>query len=198
MTQLQAANHGNGVAPYDLYCTPADVTAAVIPLLHEYRFPTELWEPACGKGDMARVLEGAGFDVLSSDLADHGFGTSRKDFLQTTFVPINAVVTNPPWSLAREFVRHAVITLDIPYVAMLLKDTFWQAADRDVLWQARRPCCIAQLTWRPDFTGSRAPYFGCCWSIWTPDDVSACEFVRVSRPPTTEVAVLKQVDCTDV
>jgi hypothetical protein len=58
-------------------------------------------EPACGNGAITRVLEDYGFaEVESYDLAE---GT---DFLNET-LPVAQIITNPPYSLAYEFIQHA-------------------------------------------------------------------------------------------
>lgn len=178
MTVAQAAGSGAPREPNDLYETPEDVTRAVLPLLRDFGFPTLLWEPACGHGKMAEVLRRDGYSVTATDLVDYGYGRSGVDYLATPSTHA-AVVTNPPWKLAHEFVFRS---LDIPFLALLLKDTFWQPRCREGLWRARQPDLIAQLTWRPDWTGSRRPYFSAAWSIWTPNHVGGTEFCRLERP----------------
>lgn len=80
----------------DFYATPPDVTEA---LLRHVKFRGRVWEPCCGDGAMSRVLEGRGYDVLSTDLVDRGFGTPGVDFLQAGSVPggCTSIVTNPPY-----------------------------------------------------------------------------------------------------
>lgn len=51
----------------DLYETPAWVTEALLPHLPEGL--TEIWEPACGSGKMARALETIpGAKVIATDI----------------------------------------------------------------------------------------------------------------------------------
>lgn len=71
---------------------------------------TPIWEPACGCGNISKVLESHGYDVISTDLHDRGFGTSGIDFLETRSLPENCytIITNPPYSLANEFILHAM------------------------------------------------------------------------------------------
>jgi len=44
-------------------------------LLSVETFEGSIWEPACGDGAISKVLLAAGFDVVSTDLIDRGFGT---------------------------------------------------------------------------------------------------------------------------
>ncbi|MBQ3302540.1 MAG: hypothetical protein IJH04_10440 [Eggerthellaceae bacterium] len=86
-------------------------------------FDGPIWEPACGNGAISSVLAEAGHDVISSDLVQRGFGVAGIDFLlQDTSLAPN-IVTNPPFSLGVEFVRHA-LSLATGKVAMLLKIGF--------------------------------------------------------------------------
>lgn len=89
----------------DFYPTPPAATRA---LLAVERFEGPIWEPACGDGAMSRVLEEAGYEVLSTDLIDRGYGRGGVDFLLDWQTAAPNVVTNPPFKHAEEFARHAL------------------------------------------------------------------------------------------
>ena len=89
----------------DFHPTPPEGTEA---LLAVETFDGSIWEPACGAGDMSRVLEAHGHEVYSSDLIDRGYGDTGVDFLLDYRTRANNVVTNPPFKLDDEFVRHAL------------------------------------------------------------------------------------------
>ena len=113
----------------DLYETP-DV--AVHALLTVEKLPHCLWEPAAGNGRIVNVLRGAGHRVVASDLVDYGQSglIPGCDFLMETKPPIGveAIVTNPPFKLAEEFVAKA---LDLcPRVVMLLRLAFMESERR--------------------------------------------------------------------
>lgn len=80
----------------DFYATPSWVTDA---LLRHVRFRGPVWEPCCGTGAMSAVLALHGYDVISTDIADHGFGTPGIDFLTCRSMPPHccSIVTNPPY-----------------------------------------------------------------------------------------------------
>src|SRR4051812_12724007 len=80
----------------DFYATPAWVTQA---LLRHVRLRGPIWEPCCGDGAMATILTAGGHEVVSTDIADRGFGTSGVDFLACHSVPggCRSIVTNPPY-----------------------------------------------------------------------------------------------------
>jgi methylase of polypeptide subunit release factors len=80
----------------DFYATPTWVTEA---LLRHVRLRGPVWEPCCGDGAMAKALAAHGHSVVSTDIADRGFGEAGVDFLACRSVPGNcrSIVTNPPY-----------------------------------------------------------------------------------------------------
>jgi hypothetical protein len=112
----------------DLYETPVVATRA---LLRVESLPHYIWEPAAGRGAIVTVLRDAGHRVLASDLIDYGDPTHfpRRDFLLEPLPPgCEAIVTNPPFKLAEEFIAHA---LDLcPRVVMLLRLAFLESERR--------------------------------------------------------------------
>jgi len=126
---------GNSRAPlsergHDLYETP-DV--AVRALLRVEPLPDVIWEPACGPGAIVNVLRDGGHKVYATDLVDYGCPDSEGgiDFLKATApsFAVGAVLTNPPYKFANEFVAHA-LTLGIPKVVMLLRLAFLESERR--------------------------------------------------------------------
>lgn len=108
----------------DLYETPA---VAIRALLAVEKFRNRIWEPAAGRsGVIVHELQRAGYDVVATDLAEYGLegSTGRVDFLMERRPPrgVFTIVTNPPYKLTNDFVRHA-LTL-APHVAMLLRVEF--------------------------------------------------------------------------
>ncbi|HAU29820.1 MAG TPA: hypothetical protein DCW68_06920 [Rhodospirillaceae bacterium] len=152
----------------DFYPTPADVTRA---LIAEERVALAaqpaIWEPACGSGAISKVMEHEGFRVISSDLRDYGYGTTA-DFLKTQEAPCTAIVTNPPFRIAEDFILHAR-RLGVSYLALLLKSQFWNAKSRLSLFNEWRPHTIYPLTWRPDFLDRGAPTMDVMWVVWRGD-----------------------------
>jgi len=164
MSVLQAMLSGGRRREEDFYPTPPDATEA---LVRAGLAPAgiDVWEPACGDGAVSRVLERHGYRVVSTDLVDRGFGTGGVDFLNAEALLAPAIVTNPPFSLAAAFIRHA-FALGAQELALLLKAQFWHAAGRLPLFQAFPPTVVAPLTWRLDFTGAGAPHTDCSWVVW--------------------------------
>jgi hypothetical protein len=121
---------------HDLYSTPSVATEA---LLRVENLPHYLWEPAAGRGAIVEVLRSAGHEVYASDLIDYGYPLHHggRDFLLEPEMPdaVGAIVTNPPYMLAEEFVEHA-LTLS-PLVVMLLRLAFLESERRCHLLEGR-------------------------------------------------------------
>lgn len=133
--QLASVRRGKKVVardPDDFYPTPTHVTEA---LLKVENFGHQVWEPACGNGAISRVLEAAGYTVLSSDKMDHGHGEIQ-DF-HTSQRKIESIVTNPPYDEDDEFVLKALESTTYK-VAMLLPITFLEGPTR-VKWLRATP-----------------------------------------------------------
>lgn len=123
----------------DLYETPDE---AVHALLRVEKLPRYLWEPACGPGRVVKILRDAGHAVYASDLVDYGCPDShpRQDFLlrasDYSYLPhhVEAIVTNPPYKLAEEFVTRALELA--PKVVMLLRLAFLESERRKPILDA--------------------------------------------------------------
>lgn len=131
---MSGLNTGNAKAALkergdDLYESPA---VAVEALLRAEKLPDVVWEPACGPGSIVRVLRGAGIRVIATDLVDYGCPDSNAniDFLMERKAPegCRAIVTNPPFKLAVEFVERSLELC--PKVVMLLRLAFLESERR--------------------------------------------------------------------
>jgi hypothetical protein len=113
----------------DLYETPV---VAVQALLRAEQLPHHIWEPACGPGAIVGVLRDAGHTVWATDLVNYECPDSEHgvDFLmeRQTRIDVEAIVTNPPFKLAGEFVAHALELC--PRVVMLLRLAFMESERR--------------------------------------------------------------------
>lgn len=126
---LNAMNKAHAFADRgdDLYETPPEATEA---LIAAESLPHYIWEPACGRGAISKVLADHGHCVYSSDINDYGFGVGGVDFLsiKQRRVDVEAIVTNPPYRLAQKFVEHALF--HAPKVVMLLRLAFLESERR--------------------------------------------------------------------
>lgn len=80
--------------------------------------PKTIHEPACGQGHISEELRHIseelkrhGYNVVSSDLYDHGYGESEIDFLKSE-EKVDCFLTNPPYKFALEFVNKSIENLN--------------------------------------------------------------------------------------
>jgi hypothetical protein len=176
----------------NFYETPAEATHALLVL---ERFEDEIWEPACGKGAISRVLEAAGYDVFNSDIEDRGTAgldgviQNVVDFMQTKrtaaddgviqmdFEGLPDIVTNPPYGAdLNAFVAHALREHRPRKMAMLLNLNFvcgFDDPDRNFVMDEMRPARIHVFTrrlpmmHRDGWTGPEASSrMNTAWFVW--------------------------------
>ena len=100
----------------------------------------KIWEPSCGSGELSRVFEAAGHKVISSDLIDRGFGKTGIDFLKCDKSFEGDIITNPPYSLASEFIEKAMQTVtEGNKVIMFLKLQFMEGKARKKMFEKYPP-----------------------------------------------------------
>lgn len=169
----------------DFYPTPANVTEALCQMLLAQRFlgPTSvIWEPACGDGQMVRVLEKHFAAVLASDIVPlDGSGGFEANFLNSTpKLPFDAIITNPPFGeMIDQFMKRALIHLrnrnsKCKLVAFVARHELDCGVKRNKYF---RDCpefaAKITLTWRPrwiaDSTGS--PRHNYAVYVWAEADV---------------------------
>jgi hypothetical protein len=177
--------------PNEFYPTPPEATRA---LLSVETFHGSIWEPACGDGGIAKVLEDHGHAVVSTDLHAYGVGTSGVDFLREIQPRARHIVTNPPYGrgLADRFVLNALkltrstggkvaMLLDLSSLCHPVRTAFWKANPPARIYALDDIICWPKNVPLPDTRLFTRRY---CWVIWehgyngnpTFDWLSAAEF----------------------
>ncbi len=153
--------------PDDYYPTPA---YAVEKLLEREKFQGDVWECACGEGDISKVFESNGFTVRSTDLIDRGFG-DQLDFLTSDLTADN-IITNPPYKMALDFVIKAK-NQSHNKIAMFLKTVWLESEVRYEMFQDKEfPLkCIYQFSKRVTLSkgGKKMKNSGMisyAWYVW--------------------------------
>ena len=161
-------------APFEYYPTPPEATRA---FLKAEPFDGDIWEPACGEGAISRECKRAGYNVVSTDLADYGYGTSGHDFLKASKPLAKHIVTNPPYGsgLADRFIRQALaLTAKTGgKVAMLLNLTSLCHPARYHSFIARPPVriyaldnCVCYPNGDPTLATRHTHQHRYCWLVW--------------------------------
>jgi predicted nucleic acid-binding Zn ribbon protein len=127
---MRPRNLGYERQKQNFYRTPAWVTRAL--LRQPLRLPNGIWEPCCGDGAMAQVLESHGHQVVAADLVDRGYGETGRDFLMESHLPdgVTAIVTNPPYGDdLPKLVDHALeLTRPVGGMVAMLVNSQWPYA----------------------------------------------------------------------
>lgn len=122
----------------DYYATPACSTEA---LLSVEKFNQNIWECACGGGHLSDVLENHGYKTLKTDIVQRRKDVQVLNFLDNNITKYNGdIITNPPYSLAQEFLEKAIsIVEDGAKVALFLKIQFLEGKKRKEMFEKHPP-----------------------------------------------------------
>lgn len=79
---------------------------------HDSQIPNKVWECCAGRGAISRRIKLTGRSVIATDLnshvgADEDIETSI-DFLMEFEPRADMIITNPPYKLANDFIRHSL------------------------------------------------------------------------------------------
>lgn len=175
---------------HNLYETPPE---AMRTLLSFTRFTPKVWEPACGKGAISRMLEDAGYQVELSDLVDYSTADRHGEVQRVENFLASAprcedperpdIVTNPPYGTdLNAFVAHALRAHRPRRMALLLNLNFlcgFDDPDRcfamdenppsDVWVFTRRLPMMHRDGWDGPEASSR---MNTAWFVWTLDEAT--------------------------
>ena len=179
---MSAKNRGAKVAPHEFYPTPKKATQAILgeldPLWMRMDASKRIYvgrkwgEPCAGDSSIIAELIGMGVEPSSIEWAELREG---KDYLKDGLTgQVSAIITNPPFSLATQFIDRSLEEAD--FVAYLLRLNFWGSRKRKDWWQGKEPTHQFTLSERPSFTGKGTDATEYAWFVW--DRLGLCK-----RPP---------------
>ena len=119
----------------DFYATNPKAIELALPHLEKLGLSKNVWECACGEGHISEVLKNNGYWVYSSDLINRGYGEVR-DFLSCEKIFDGDIVTNPPFKLASDFVKHGMSLIENgSKICLFLKIQFLESKERKKLFE---------------------------------------------------------------
>lgn len=158
---------------HDFYETPYEATLAILNAEKDrLRSLPALWEPAAGRGAIAKEIEAFGMKCLTSDIKDYGCGATIRSFYQFGAPLAPGILTNPPFSEVSwghgksPWLKHALVNLRIDYMALLLPWNFPGAGGLRTFWSEHPPARCYLMRWRIDFTNQGAPPTLHGWFVW--------------------------------
>lgn len=131
-----------------------------------------VWDASAGDGALVREMESVGLSVVGSDLIDRGAGFQIKSFYDFQTPLSKCSVQNPPfdqcgWGNGRaRWLRHALDTLDLDYMALLMNWGWPGAGGLASFWSEHPPARVYLMRWKIDFTGQGAPPMLNGWFVW--------------------------------
>lgn len=143
---------------FDFYKTPEGAIKSILARLRVYPDATA-FEPCRGKGDIT--------DHLSCDNILYCELEEGVNYLSGKALPrVDLVLTNPPFSLATEFIDRSFSHCD-GVIAYLLRLNFLGSQKRKQWWQTRIPTHLYILSDRPSFkfTG-QTDATEYAWFVW--------------------------------
>lgn len=161
--------------PGDAYYTPRALADAIVSaLLRDGHLARGLAviEPSRGSGTFVRALESAGCVVTGVDIDPEVFPDVCADFVTldpSRYAP-DAIVGNPPFSLAEEHTRHALklVSRQGGVVAFLLRLAFLEGKARAAFWRDHPAAHVYVLSERPSFTGGGTDSAAYGVFVWAP------------------------------
>lgn len=138
---LGASNHTDHErTEYDYYATEPK---AITYLLEVEKFKGSIWENACGEGHLSKELIKNGYEVISTDLINRGYGKGGVDFFKCEKPLGDNIVTNPPYAFAQEWVEHSLeIMNNGSKLALLLPIQFLESDKRKAMFMKTPPVRI--------------------------------------------------------
>lgn len=124
----------------DFYATDPMTVINSLEYFKEIGLKGNVFECACGTGNISKVLIDNGYNVYSSDLIDRGFGKVQ-DFLTIDKLPIADcdILTNPPFKLATNFTNKALDLLPVGgKCVFFLKIQFLESKQREELFKTNQ------------------------------------------------------------
>lgn len=192
---MSSTNRGAERSPADFYATPEWCTRALLRWLgtapdltgqrRAVRAPSIVVDPCAGTGAILRVVQAAGHRVGAVELREecradlnalvpggglYGDALAKSGMLAELRnvlrpVPGAAVVTNPPYSLAQEFIETWAPCVE--WSAWLLRLNFIGSQKRAVWFRGEgRPSHVLVLPRRPSFTGKGTDSCEYAWFVW--------------------------------
>jgi hypothetical protein len=171
---VSSTNRGAERLPDDAYMTPPWCVRRLLDVWRPRGTSGILVEPAVGTGNIVRTIGTEPFAWLTYDVrevAPVGEMHVTGDFLKVGSygTDAEAVITNPPYSLAEEFIRHSRCCFPRADLVFLLRLNFLGAIERVPLWLALGTPDVNVLPNRPDFSGGGGDSCEYAWYVWPPE-----------------------------
>lgn len=161
---MSATNRNNNRINNDFYPTPEYAVDIMLDNIDKSKVKSFL-EPCKGTGII--------YNKLNCNIKQYCEITDSppRDYLTTKFnIKFDLIVTNPPFSLAEEFLRKSISESDC--VCYLLRLNYLGSKKRKQLWDdIGTPNKLIVLSKRPSFTGNGTDATEYAWFCWDKNNI---------------------------
>lgn len=178
---MSSKNRGAISKPYDFYPTPE---STIHKLLSNHKLSGGgILEPCAGNGVIVKTIKNFGYEnkIYANEirvqekksLYENGaFHVTFDDYLKmvNTYDDVQTVITNPPFSLAQEFIEQSFKLYPDAEIIMLLRLAFLESKRRSKFWQQHPVNKLYVLSERPSFTGKGTDSTAYAWFVWDGSD----------------------------
>lgn len=131
----------------DFYQTPSYATKT---LIEHFDFKSKfIWEPMAGNGMIAKELTATSYNVYSTDIVERDFKLNAVLDYFTASSPLPlvggdfAVVTNPPYNVANEFLKHTLEVVQPKTCCVFLPTRYLEGISRyEQIYSKHKPSKI--------------------------------------------------------
>lgn len=160
---MSATNRGTIRNVNDFYPTPLYTIDSLIKNI-DFNKVSSFLEPCKGDGIIYNNINCSikTYCELSEEIP--------KNYLNTTYGKFDLIITNPPFSLAKEFLEKSIKEADC--VCYLLRLNFLGSQKRKLFWEnISTPNKLLVLSKRPSFTGKGTDATDYAWFCWDKNNI---------------------------
>jgi len=172
---MSSTNRGSERIPSDFYPTPVSCVENILDNCNIDMSNKRVLEPAAGNGHIAYTIKRkyprSIVDAIELREEEKLHLTGLNDVIIGDFLTLDIkthydiIMTNPPFSLAREFIIRS-IELQPDIVIMLLRLSYLESKRRHDFWQKYPVTELYVLSDRPSFTNKGTDSCAYAWFVW--------------------------------
>lgn len=177
---MSATNRGTIREGFDFYPTPINT---INKFLDNYNLGGGvIFEPCAGNGNFIKAIRDKGYTntIIANELREeeqenlienganevyiHNFLEDKID------IEPNVIITNPPFSIAKEFIEKCRTDYPNAKVVMLLRLAFLESKRRKEFWDRHPVNHLYVLSERPRFINNKSDATAYAWFVWDNSD----------------------------
>jgi hypothetical protein len=175
---MSATNRGAKRVEADFYPTPVSVIEHFLKH-HKLNSEGAIYEPSAGNGNFNKAIKDYGYqnELIANELREEEHSNLvqngakyiyHEDFLEGTIPDhnISTIITNPPYSHAREFIARCKELYPNAEIIMLLRLAFLESKGRHEFWQQNPVSKLYTLSQRPSFINGKTDATAYAWFVW--------------------------------